>query len=65
LVKYFFTDQNIKFYGLSLPLATHADACCLFVGEGVRSKRLTEIVFFFKNKNDPESFTTCLRRLNI
>jgi hypothetical protein len=26
---------------------------------------LTEIVFFFKNKNDPESFTTCLRRLNI
>ncbi len=42
LVKYL-TDQNIKFYGLSLPLATHADACSLFVGGGVRSKRLTEM----------------------
>jgi hypothetical protein len=66
LVKYL-TDKNIKFYGLSPPLVTHADACCLFVGGGEGASQIKKIdgPLFYFILNHPESFTTWLRRLNF
>jgi hypothetical protein len=49
LVKYLIDQKISNFYGLSLPLATHADAC-LFVGGWGWGSQIKKI----DGKNDPE-----------